>query len=98
MNAPNGQSKNNGQNGGGGKGPGRRRNRKRRNKGKAVTEYWGDTSKLPEPTSDIRITDDPAAVVRSPGRPPRPGQDPGGEADSAAAHGRPAGRVGKATL
>jgi hypothetical protein len=37
----------------------RRRNRKRRSKGKAVAEYWGDKDELPEPTSDIRITDEP---------------------------------------
>lgn len=95
MNAPSGQQKqngqNNGQNGGGGKNSGRRRNRKRRNKGKAVAEYWGDTSKLPEPTSDIRITDDPAAVVRSLGRPPLPGQDHVSEAYFAAVYGRAVG-------
>lgn len=89
----------NGQNGNGGKGPGnnggakngRRRNRKRRNKGKAVAEYWGDRSKLPEPTSDIRITDDPAAVVRSLGRPPLPGQDHVSEAYFTAVYGRAVG-------
>ena len=92
MNAPNGQSKQNGQNnGGGGKNSGRRRNRKRRSKGKAVVEYWGDTSKLPEPTSDIRITDDPAAVVRSLGRPPLPGQDHVSEAYFTAVYGRAVG-------
>ena len=89
----------NGQNGNGGKGPGdnggaksgRRRNRKRRNKGKAVAEYWGDRSKLPEPTSDIRITDDPAALVRSLGRPPLPGQDHVSEAYFTAVYGRAVG-------
>lgn len=92
MNAPNGQQKQNGQGGGGaGKNSGRRRNRKRRNKGKAVAEYWGDTSKLPEPTSDIRITDDPAAVVRSLGRPPLPGQDHVSEAYFTAVYGRAVG-------
>ena len=72
---------NNGSNGSGGKGQqgqagsGRRRNRKRRNRSKATTEYWGDKATLPDPTSDIRITTDPAAVVRSLGRPPLPGQE-----------------------
>jgi hypothetical protein len=36
---------------------------------------WGDATKLPEPRSDVRITDDPAAVPRSLGAPPLPGHD-----------------------
>ncbi len=93
MNAPNGQNNGGkgGQGGQGGQNTGRRRNRKRRNKGKAVSEYWGDTSKLPEPTSDIRITEDPAAVVRSLGRPPLPGQDHVSEAFFTAVYGRAVG-------
>ncbi len=80
---------------GGGKGQnaqsGRRRNRKRRNRTKASAEYWGDKAKLPEPTSDIRITNDPAAVVRSLGRPPLPGQDHVSEAFFTAVFGRAVG-------
>ncbi len=93
MTPPNGQNNNGSNNNGGGGGgkSGRRRNRKRRNKGKAVAEYWGDRSKLPEPTSDIRITDDAAAVVRSLGRPPLPGQDHVSEAYFAAVYGRAVG-------
>lgn len=94
MSSTNGSNNNGGgkgQNNGGGKSSGRRRNRKRRNKGKAVAEYWGDRSKLPEPTSDIRITDDPAAVVRSLGRPPLPGQDHVSEAYFTAVYGRAVG-------
>ena len=70
---------------------GRRRNRKRRNKGKAIAEYWGDRANLPEPTSDIRIARDPAAVVRSLGRPPLPGQDHVSEAYFTAVYGRAVG-------
>jgi hypothetical protein len=70
---------------------GRRRNRKRRNKSKAVQEYWGDNAKLPEPISDIRITEDPSAVVRSLGRPPLPGQEHASEAYFAAVYGRAVG-------
>ncbi len=86
----------NGSNGGGKgqngqSGGGRRRNRKRRNRTKATAEYWGDKSKLPDPTSDIRITDDPAAVVRSLGRPPLPGQDHVSEAFFTAVYGRAVG-------
>lgn len=67
--------------GGGGSGKGRnrkRRNRKRRNpKGPRNHEvgFWGETSRLPEPTQDVRITDDPAAVARSLGAPPLPGHE-----------------------
>ncbi len=81
-----GQNGQNGQNG-----SGRRRNRKRRNRTKASTEYWGEKAKLPEPTSDIRITNDPAAVVRSLGRPPLPGQDHVSEAFFTAVFGRAVG-------
>lgn len=77
----------NGSNGG----SGRRRNRKRRNKSKAVEEYWGDNAKLPEPTSDIRITTEPAAMVHSLGRPPLPGQEQASEAYFTAVYGRAVG-------
>lgn len=69
----------------------RRRNRKRRNKGKAVAEFWGDKSQLPDPTGDIRITDDPTAVVRSLGRPPLPGQEHASDAYFTAVYGRAVG-------
>ena len=85
MNAPNGS--NNGGNGTGG----RRRNRKRRNKSKATQEYWGDNARLPEPTSDIRITEDPSAVVRSLGRPPLPGHEHASDAYFTAVYGRAVG-------
>ena len=88
MNAPNGSG--NGSNGSGGN-TGRRRNRKRRNKSKATQEYWGDNAKLPDPTSDIRITNDPSAVVRSLGRPPLPGNEHASEAYFTAVYGRAVG-------
>ncbi|MGK2928088.1 MAG: hypothetical protein ACSLFO_00760 [Acidimicrobiales bacterium] len=101
MNAPNDQSRNGqnrgGQDGGqkGGKGQGgeagRKRNRKRRNRSKATSEYWGDKTALPDPTSDIRITEDPSAVVRSLGRPPLPGQEHASEAFFAAVYARAVG-------
>lgn len=93
MNAPNDSKGSNG----GGKGqngqatPARRRNRKRRNRSKATNEYWGEKSKLPDPTSDIRITEDPAAVVRSLGRPPLPGQEHVSEAFFDAVYARAVG-------
>lgn len=97
MNAPSGKQSGSGKQSNGANGSGtnnsgkRRRNRKRRNRGKAVVEYWGDRAKLPEPTSDIRITQDPAAVVRSLGRPPLPGQEHSSEAYFAAVYGRAVG-------
>ena len=88
MNAP-GSS-----NGAGGDAGGRkRRNRKRRNRStaKATAEFWGDPGTLPEPRDDIHITDDPAAVVRSLGRPPLPGQEQASEAYFAAVYARAVG-------
>lgn len=71
----------------------KRRNRKRRNRSstKAVVEYWGDDEALPDPRDDIRITTDPAAVARSLGRPPLPGQEQASEAYFAAVYGRAVG-------
>lgn len=37
--------------------------------------FWGDAAKLPAPTRDVRITDEPAAVARSLGAPPLPGHE-----------------------
>ncbi len=90
----------NGANGGGngqGDGSGRkRRNRKRRNRSttKQVAEFWGDADALPEPRDEIRITPDPAAVVRSLGRLPLPGQEQAAEAYLEAVYGRAVGLAG----
>ncbi|MFP5322795.1 MAG: hypothetical protein ACLGIC_13255 [Acidimicrobiia bacterium] len=83
-------------NGHGGSGGGenrKRRNRKRRNRSnaRALAEFWGDDDALPEPRDDIRITQDPSAVVRSLGRPPLPGQEQAAEAYFAAVYGRAVG-------
>ena len=37
--------------------------------------FWGEKDRLPDPTADVRITDDPAAVARSLGAPPLPGHE-----------------------
>lgn len=42
---------------------------------KDVATFWGDRTSLPEPRADIRISETPAAVPRSLGPPPLPGQD-----------------------
>jgi len=74
----------------------KRRNRKRRNRSsaKATLEFWGDVDALPEVQADIRITQDPAAVVRSLGRPPLPGHEQASEAYFAAVYGRAVGLAG----
>ena len=46
-----------------------------RSTGAEVVAFWGDTEALPAVRTDIRITDDPAAVPRSLGRPPLPGHE-----------------------
>jgi hypothetical protein len=57
----------------------KRRNRKRRPRTEGPRNhdvgFWGDPERLPEPTQDVRITDDPAAVARSLGAPPLPGHE-----------------------
>jgi hypothetical protein len=59
-----------------GGGKGNRRNRKRRSKPSyGGTGFWGDPAKLPDIPTDIRMTDDPAAVPRSLGTPPLPGHE-----------------------
>ncbi len=82
----NGNGNGNGQGGSGRK----RRNRKRKNRSnaKALAEWWGEPEALPEPRNDIRITEDPAAVVRSLGRAPLPGHEQASEAYFAAVYGR----------
>lgn len=65
-----------------GKGGGRNKNKRSRNsRGNAKGQtpsgagFWGDPAKLPAPTRDVRITDQPAAVARSLGAPPLPGHE-----------------------
>ena len=76
-----------GKSGGKGGSKGRNRNRKRnrnRNRGskgggggqaQQGAGFWGEKDRLPAPTADVRITDDPAAVARSLGSPPLPGHE-----------------------
>lgn len=51
---------------------GKRREGGSRQKGPS---FWGDPANLPSPQTDVRITDDPAAVARSLGPPPLPGHE-----------------------
>lgn len=55
----------------------KRSNRKRsgrrgRDKGQA---FWGDPKRLPDPITDIKVADEPAAVVHSLGNPPLQGRE-----------------------
>jgi hypothetical protein len=40
-----------------------------------TVDFWGDPAALPPAGRQVRISDDPAAVVRSLGTPPLPGQE-----------------------
>ena len=55
----------------------RSRNRRRKVGSKKASfdpvDFWGDPAKLPKEEGHVRITTDPAAVVRSLGRPPLSG-------------------------
>ena len=53
--------------------PGRRNQRPQR--GADTAKFWGEPEGLPSPGSDVRITDDPAAVPRSLGPPPLRGHE-----------------------
>ena len=60
-----------------GQGQGGRRGRSAR-KPTAVESavgFWGDSGELPPARTDVRITDDPSATVRSLGAPPLPGHE-----------------------
>ena len=61
----------------GGRGSNRSNNNRRRgqNQRPQGVGFWGDASKLPEARTDVRITEDPAAVARSLGPPPLAGHE-----------------------
>jgi hypothetical protein len=71
--------------GGGGGGGGSRSGRRGRRRGgkrggnrgrkRDSAGFWGDAGRLPPAQPDIRISDDPSAVVRSLGPPPLPGHE-----------------------
>ena len=50
----------------------KRSNRGGRDKGQA---FWGDHKRLPDPITDVKVADEPAAVVHSLGPPPLPGRE-----------------------
>lgn len=53
----------------------RKRGRRPPQKRRDQAGFWGEEDKLPTAQSDIRITDDPAAMPRSLGPPPLPGHE-----------------------
>ena len=63
--------------GGGGSSQRNRRNKQNaaRNQRQSGAGFWGRADKLPEISSDLRITDDPAAVARSLGPAPLTGHE-----------------------
>ncbi len=52
-----------------------RRNKQAAQQRQAGVSFWGDASQLPETRSDVRISEDPAAVPRSLGPPPLTGHE-----------------------
>lgn len=70
------------------------RDRSRQKPKDAGLIFWGDPEKLPEPRPDVRITEDPAAVPRSLGTPPLPGQEKVAEHYFAAVYDRAVGVAG----
>lgn len=52
-----------------------KRRRTKKNSTTKSTQYWGEVEKLPAPKDTVRITKDPAAVIRSLGRPPLTGHE-----------------------
>jgi len=52
---------------------GRRRSKSPKKQTINPESFWGDPEKLPRDETNVRITTDPAAVVRSLGRPPLSG-------------------------
>jgi hypothetical protein len=58
----------------GGQGQQQRRRGQQRTRDRGVA-FWGDPEALPAPRQDVRITEDPSAVVRSLGPPPLPGHE-----------------------
>ena len=67
-----------------------RNNRSRRRKPQVNDglEFWGDPSQSPAARTEVRITSDPTAVVRSLGAPPLPGHETIAEAYFVAVYGR----------
>jgi hypothetical protein len=49
-----------------------RSNRRGRDRGNA---FWGDPDRLPDPITDMKLADEPAAVVHSLGPPPLQGRE-----------------------
>ncbi len=61
---------------GGSKSSRKKRRRKNRQQAvKVVDQFWQGEHPLPPPTDSVRITNEPAAVIRSIGRPPLSGHE-----------------------
>lgn len=60
---------------GGGGAQKRRKGGGRGNQRQTGAGFWGETDQLPAAVADVRLTEDPAAVVRSLGQPPLAGHE-----------------------
>ena len=74
--------------GSGGGGRNRRKANKPQQQRQTGAGFWGDPGVLPEPRTDLRITDDAPAVARSLGQPPLTGHEIIAEAYFAAVYDR----------
>ncbi len=59
---------------GGGRGRSNRTRGSRRGRDRGLA-FWGDPDRLPDPITDVKVADEPAAVVHSLGPPPLHGRD-----------------------
>ncbi len=53
----------------------RKRARNRKSRAKQNRAFWGDENRLPDPPTRAPITEVPASVINSLGRPPLPGYE-----------------------
>lgn len=60
---------------GGGGSQRRRKSGGRGSQRQAGAAFWGEADQLPESVPDVRVSEDPAAVVRSLGQPPLAGHE-----------------------
>ena len=60
---------------GGGGAQRRRKGGGRGNQRQTGAAFWGEIEQLPAPVTDVQISEDPAAVVRSLGQPPLAGHE-----------------------
>ena len=79
---------------GGGGSQRRRKGGGRGNQRQTGAAFWGDLEQLPDSVPEVRVSEDPAAVVRSLGQPPLAGHEVIAEAYFTAVYDRATGLAG----